>query len=67
MRLILLDKLPEKGIDYSRNYLDRLIKDDRFPKPVFLSPRRRAFVEDEIDEWLKARLAERDSAETASP
>ncbi|TGP27352.1 AlpA family phage regulatory protein [Mesorhizobium sp. M2D.F.Ca.ET.232.01.1.1] len=61
MTLIPLGKLPdEKGIDYSVDYLDRLIKEGKFPKPIFLSPRKRAFVEDEIDAWLAARLKQRD-------
>jgi prophage regulatory protein len=62
MTLIPLTKLSDKGITYSRNYIDRLIKEDRFPKPVFLSPRRRAFIESEIDEWVKARVDEREVA-----
>ncbi|RWL17836.1 MAG: AlpA family phage regulatory protein [Mesorhizobium sp.] len=60
MTLIPLTKLSDKGITYSRNYIDRLIKEDRFPKPVFLPPRRRAFIESEIDEWVKARVDRRD-------
>ncbi|PAQ01571.1 AlpA family phage regulatory protein [Mesorhizobium mediterraneum] len=60
MSLIPLTRLPDKGINYSRNYIDRLIKDGKFPKPVFLSPRRRAFVESEIDAWVKARVDQRD-------
>ncbi|BCH01805.1 hypothetical protein MesoLj131b_38040 [Mesorhizobium sp. 131-2-5] len=60
MPLIPLHELPTKGINYSRNYIDRLIKDGKFPKPVFLSPRRRAFIESEIDAWVKARVDLRD-------
>ncbi|WP_434723115.1 helix-turn-helix transcriptional regulator [Mesorhizobium sp. RIZ17] len=60
MTLIPIETLPLKGITYSTSYLDKLIKDDRFPKPVFLSPRKRAFVETEIDAWVKARMAKRD-------
>ncbi|WP_352511724.1 MULTISPECIES: AlpA family phage regulatory protein [unclassified Mesorhizobium] len=45
---------------YSRNYIDRMIKEHRF-KPVFLSPRRRAFVEAELDAWVKARVDQRDA------
>ncbi|RWK49428.1 MAG: AlpA family phage regulatory protein [Mesorhizobium sp.] len=60
MPLIPLNQLPSKGINYSRNYIDKLIREDRFPKPVFLSPRRRAFLESEIDAWLKARVDQRD-------
>lgn len=60
MPLIPLNRLSDKGITYSRNYIDRLIKEDRFPRPVFLSPRRRAFLESEIDAWIKARVDQRD-------
>lgn len=62
MSLIPLHQLPSKGINYSRNYLDRLIREERFPQPVFLSPRRRAFLESEIDAWIKARVDQRDEA-----
>ncbi|MGX5846935.1 helix-turn-helix transcriptional regulator [Mesorhizobium sp. PL10] len=62
MPLIPLAELPKKGITYSRNYIDKLIKEDRFPRPVFLSPRRRAFVESEIDAWVKARVDQREVA-----
>lgn len=58
--LVALNELPSKGINYSRNYIDRMIKEGRFPKPVYLSPRRRAFVEAELDEWVKARVNQRD-------
>ena len=60
MSLIPLTKLSEKGITYSRNYIDRLIKAGAFPAPVYLSPRRRAFVESEIDAWIRARVEGRD-------
>ncbi|MER9936147.1 AlpA family phage regulatory protein [Mesorhizobium sp. M0088] len=60
MSLIPLHDLPSKGITYSRNYIDRLIKEGKFPKPVFLSARRRAFLESEIDAWVKARVDQRD-------
>ncbi|MES0179805.1 AlpA family phage regulatory protein [Mesorhizobium sp. M0025] len=59
--LIAFSELPSKGIVYSRNYIDRMIKEHRFPKPVFLSPRWRAFVEAELDAWVKARVDQRDA------
>jgi len=59
MKLLPLNDLHTKGILYSRNYIDRLIKEGRFPKPVFLSPRRRAFIEDEVDAWVQARVDQR--------
>lgn len=58
--LIAFSELPSKGIVYSRNYIDRMIKEERFPKPVYLSPRRRAFVESELDAWIKTRVDKRD-------
>jgi len=60
MSLIPLSKLADKGILYSRNYIDRMIRENRFPKPVYLSPRRRAFVESELDRWIEERAAARD-------
>lgn len=45
--------IPESGI-YA------LIREGRFPKPVPLSPRRTGFLEAELDEWIAARVAERD-------
>ena len=62
MSLIPLSRLSDKGIIYSRNYIDRLIKEGRFPKPIYLSPRRRAFVEAEIDAWIAERAEKREEA-----
>ncbi|ESZ42613.1 regulatory protein [Mesorhizobium sp. L2C066B000] len=59
--LVAFSERPSKGIVYSRNYIDRMIKEHRFSKPVFLSPRRRAFVEAELDAWVKARVDQRDA------
>ncbi|WP_352562624.1 AlpA family phage regulatory protein [Mesorhizobium sp. M0037] len=59
--LVAFSERPSKGIVYSRNYIDRMIKEHRFPKPVFLSPRRRAFVEVDLDAWVKARVDQRDA------
>lgn len=58
-QLIPLNKLGEFGITYSRNYLARLIKEGKFPKPVYLTPRRRAFVRDEIEAYLRSGVASR--------
>jgi prophage regulatory protein len=38
----------------SRATLDRLVKDNRFPKPIRLTERRLAYREDEVDEWMKS-------------
>jgi prophage regulatory protein len=63
MRLLDYDDLAAKGIRYSRCHLWRLIKAGRFPKPVKLGDgARNAWVEMEIDAFIKARIAERDQA-----
>lgn len=45
---------------YSRAHLDRLEAEGRFPKRVRLGQARVAWVEDEVDEWIASRVAERD-------
>ena len=62
MRLLSLPELKAKGVSYSRAHLDRLIKQHKFPPPIKLGENRNAWPESEIDEWIEARIAERDSA-----
>ena len=63
MKLLSYDDLrPLKGITYSRVQLWRLEKEGKFPRRVALSINRTGWVEDEIDSWLKANVAERDRA-----
>ena len=38
------------------------IRAGRFPRPIKLGPRSSAFLVSEVDQWLVARAAERDSA-----
>ena len=61
-KLIAMDELDEEGIPYSRAHLYRLIKAKKFPKPIRLGANRIAFVTDEIDAWIEAKIAERDEA-----
>lgn len=51
---------------YSRATLYRKVADGTFPKPVKLGPGAVGWVEAEIDEWISARIAERDSTERAA-
>jgi prophage regulatory protein len=61
MRLINYRELaPRKGITYHRDHLRRKIQAGEFPAPVALSPRRIAWVEQEVDQWLEQRVAQRD-------
>ncbi len=64
MRLLSFAQLkPEKGIVYSRVHLDRLEKVGRFPRRVSLGGGGRvAWVEEEVDRWIEARVAARDDA-----
>lgn len=43
---------------YSKAWIYRLLKDNRFPQPVKIGSRSIAFVENEIDEWINQRIAE---------
>ena len=61
MKLLDWGDLREKGISYSRQHLYKLIDDKKFPKPIKLGTWRVAFVEKEIDDWIKARIDERDT------
>jgi prophage regulatory protein len=45
---------------YSPQHIDRLEAAGKFPKRVQLGPCRVGWVEDEVIEWMKARIAERD-------
>lgn len=40
--------------------LYKLIGEQKFPKPINLGERRVAWIESEIDEWIRARITERD-------
>jgi prophage regulatory protein len=62
MRMLSLTELKEvKGIKFSRQHLHRLIADGRFPKPVKLGLNTNGWPEKEIDEYLQARIDERDA------
>lgn len=57
----------EKGIQYSRVHLYRLMNASppQFPKPIHCGGNRVAFLESEIDAWIKSKIAERDAKEAA--
>jgi len=66
MRLIAFEDLaPTKGVHYSKMHLLRLEKAGKFPKRIRLTGGQRyAWVESEIDEWIEARIAERDTGQS---
>ncbi len=47
----------------SRVHLYRLIRRGDFPQPVEVAPRRVAFLEPEVEEWIDRRIAARESPE----
>ena len=46
---------------YSPAHIDRLEKQGLFPKRVKLGQIRVAWVESEVDQWIEARIADRDA------
>ncbi|WP_313611674.1 helix-turn-helix transcriptional regulator [Pantoea piersonii] len=55
-----LIRLPEvqRRTGYSKAWIYRLLKEQRFPQSVKIGSRSIAFVESEIDEWINQRIAE---------
>lgn len=46
----------ERRVSLARNTINRLIADGSFPAPVYLSPKRTAFVEAEVNQWMLERM-----------
>jgi prophage regulatory protein len=55
------DLKPEKGIPYCRQWILKLVAVGKFPKPISLGEQSVGFIEDEIDDWIEARMRERDT------
>jgi prophage regulatory protein len=58
--LRLPDVLERVGLRRSRLY--DLVADGRFPTPVKLGDRAVAWPADEVDDWIRAKIRERDEA-----
>jgi prophage regulatory protein len=65
MKVLSFPELKLRGIPYTRAHVRRLVGAGEFPAPVQLSPHRIAWVESEVDAWLKARIAARDRRNTS--
>jgi len=61
MHFLTYADLKEKGIDYSKEHLWRLIKAGKFPKPVKGLQAANVWPEPEVDNAIAARMAARDS------
>lgn len=60
MRLLGWDGLKERGITHSRSQIWRKVRDGSFPPPLHIG-RRPAWLEEEIDAYIGALIAKRDS------
>jgi prophage regulatory protein len=56
------DLKAKKGIPYSKPHLYRLMEAGLFVKPIRLGAHRIAFVEQEVDEWIRGQMAKREVA-----
>jgi prophage regulatory protein len=59
VRLLRFSQLKSKGVSWSRMHVDRLEKQGKFPRRVHLGPATVAWVEEEIDQMLADKVAER--------
>ncbi|WP_312634137.1 AlpA family transcriptional regulator [Pseudescherichia sp.] len=57
----------QKRTGYSKAWIYRLLKDNRFPQSVKIGSRAIAFVESEVDEWISQRIEERDALISTKP
>jgi len=46
---------------YGRSSIWRMIREGRFPKPIPLGPKRKAWLASEIKAWQQERIAKRDA------
>ena len=61
-KLLTYPELKAMGVVYTRQHLGKLEADDKFPKRVRLGEARVAWVEQEIVDWIEAKMAARKSA-----
>jgi prophage regulatory protein len=59
LKLLSRNKLEDLGIDYSNVHLLRMEEEGKFPKRLYLSPAKVAWVESEIMEYLTRCVASR--------
>ena len=48
-------------LDVSAGTVDNMVDENRFVKPIKIGARCIGFVAEEVEEWLKQRIAERDA------
>jgi prophage regulatory protein len=66
MKILSYDDLrTQKGISYSKVHLWRLERAGNFPRRIPLGAARHGWADNEVDDWLASRMAERGGAEVA--
>ena len=55
VRLLSLAQLREKGIPFGKDHLRRMWQRGDFPKPIYLSERKFAWRETDVDHWIVER------------
>lgn len=65
-KVIRLADLPNY-VGLKRTQIEQLISEGRFPRPIKLSARRKAWLESELIIWQQARIAERDKVIAPTP
>jgi len=56
LTFIAFDGLKGQGVPYSRVHLGRLMAQNQFPRPIMLSPNRRAWKLSDIVAWKVSRV-----------
>lgn len=62
MRALRYPELKSRKVPLSKPQIDRLEAAGDFPKRIQLGPKSVAWIEDEVDEWLRGRAARRSEA-----
>ena len=65
--LLDLEDLRKRGIKFTRQHLHRLVRNEKFPAPVKVGENTNAWVETEIDQYMKERIAARDAIRQQTP
>jgi len=58
-RLLTYDELRDHGVPYTRQHLDNLERAGKFPKRVAIGEFRIGWVEQEVDDYIEAKISAR--------
>lgn len=56
MKFVRYEDLAQYGITWSRVHLDRLQKAGKFPRKIKIGANTAAYLEQEIESWIKSRV-----------